>query len=83
MRFTIEYGCPDLNLTREPAVLKVEGECRYDTATKMFDQFVLRDEELRFHMPDGTQTRRHYIMVAEGIFLGHKNIEKIVRVELE
>ena len=51
VKFTIEYECPDLNLAREPAVLKVEGECTYDTDTKTFDQFVIQNEELHFRRP--------------------------------
>jgi hypothetical protein len=83
VKFTILYGCSDLNAAREPAVLKVEGECRYDVETMTFDQFVIQGEELRFNMPDGTHTRRNVIFGIGTIDLGHKNVENIVRMELE
>ena len=83
VQFKIEYECPDQNLARGSAVLKVEGECRYNTDTKTFDQFVIQDQELRFNTPAGIQTKQHYIFAAAHLSVGHKNITKIVRVELE
>lgn len=83
VRFTIEYECSDVTATRGSAVLKVEGECRYDVDNKTFDQFVTRGEELRFHMPDGTHVEHDFMMIGVDLFIGHKNIENITRVELE
>jgi len=83
VEFTIEYNCPDLIAARESAVLNVDGEGRYNVESKTFDQFVLRHEELKFKRPDGTQAQHNVIMAVANMFMGHKDIENIVRVELE
>jgi hypothetical protein len=83
VQFTIEYLCPDLNAVRDPAILKVDGECWYDSDTKTFSQFATRGEEIRFSLPDGTHTKRNVIMAAAHIVIGHKDIDNIMRVALE
>jgi len=81
VQFAIEYMCPDLNAAREPAVLKVEGECGYNVDTKMFDQFVIGGLELQFQI-DGKHTTKTHAFLAANFIIGHKSIENIVRIEV-
>jgi hypothetical protein len=82
VQFTAEFTCPSFSLDREPAMLRIGGDCRYNTETGQFDQFSPQTEELTFRLPDGTEAKKGVAFMSAHIVMGHKDVSHSVRFDL-
>ena len=82
--FLISYNCEDLSSEgRSDAILIINGDCRYLEKEHDFLDFRRKGEELSYKTEDGEiETKRSYILFADGIVLGHRTIEHSVRYKL-
>jgi hypothetical protein len=85
LNFTITYECKDITEEgRFGGILSIRGDGFYDSESSSFEQLKRLGEELCFKLKDGTEKQlRNYVLRAEGITIGHKEVTHTVRHEIE
>lgn len=84
LEFALAYHCKDAtNLERKDALLEVQGDGIYDTATTTFLDMRNHGEKLTYIDADGPQQHRNVMMFAGPITLGHKTVHHTVRLALD
>jgi hypothetical protein len=85
LEFGEDLDCQDVsNEGRTDAVLRLQGDGRYDLATQSFSDLRPHELSVSYLSASGErEQKRNVYLYAEGIVIGHQSVSNVIREKLE